>query len=314
MINKLTKIPLLTTMFSASVFQIAQAGFTTNDLYLGFTQSTAQSDYIIDLGKPSAVGVGSSSAVDLGKDFSLATFNSVFTGGASGVSMAVVGGNTAFGQFGVYATQVRIGGAGNPAVAGSNIAVGHSSTAMSGGAAAVASILSSTVNGLPTAGNSVVDSTKSYTAVVNTTGVQNNFIGKTGVTPFGTFGSSAILYLDLYHATVPNPYTYLGYFTMDLSSSAPKFTFTPSAAPGTTNAPPPSPAALSIARTGNSSTISFVSSNAVTYSLFYTNSGGLSAPVSNWPSLPATIKGDGTLKSFTDSTTDAERVYRVGGR
>jgi hypothetical protein len=310
-LNKLAKVSLLTTAFSASVFQVAQAGFTTNDLYLGFTQSTAQSDYIIDLGKPSAVGVGSSSAVDLGKDFSLATFNSVFTGGASGVSMAVVGGNTAFGQFGVYATQVRIGGAGNPAVAGSNIVVGHSSTAMSGGAAAVASILSSTVNGLPTAGNSVVDSTKSYTTVVNTTGVQNNFIGKTGVTPSGTFGSSAILYLDLYHAAVSAPYTYLGYFTMDLSTSTPKFTFMPSAAPGTTNTPPPSPA-LSIARTSNVNTISFVTSNAVTYKLFFTNSSGLTAPVTNWPSLPGTITGDGTTKSFTDTTTDAGRVYRVG--
>jgi hypothetical protein len=59
-------------------------------------------------------------------------------------------------------------------------------------------------------------------------------------------------------------------------------------------------------------TISFVTSNAVTYKLFFTNSSGLTAPVTNWPSLPGTITGDGTTKSFTDTTTDAGRVYRVG--
>ena len=160
----------------------------------------------------------------------------------------------------------------------------------------------------------MLDPTKSYTQVIDTTGLQNNFIGKTGVVPFGTFDASGILYLDLYHATVSTPYTYLGYFTMDLSTSTPKFTFTPSAAPGSTNAPPPPPSMLSLARTGNSSTISFISSNAVTYRLFYTNSGGLSAPVTSWPSLPGTITGDGTIKSFSDSTADADRVYRVGGR
>ena len=152
--------------------------------------------------------------------------------------MAVVGGDNAFGQFGVYATQVRNGGPGNPAVAGSTITAAHTSALMSGGAAQVSGILASIPGGLPAAGNSAVDPTKSYSAVVDTLQVGGNFIGKTGVVPFGTFDSSAILYLDLYHANVSTPYTYLGYFTMDLSTSSAKFTFMLSAAPGSTNAPP----------------------------------------------------------------------------
>jgi hypothetical protein len=211
-------------VFATSAAQMAQAGFTVNDLYIGFGESTATSDYIIDLGQPAS----GSTVVDLSSDFSLATFNSVFTGGANGVMVAVVGGDNVFGQYGVYATQVRIGGAGDPSVPGSSLTAAHSSTAMSGGAAAVSSILSSTVNGLPTAGNSVVDSTKSYTSVVDTTGVQNNFIGKTGVNPAGTIDSSGIIYEDLYHATTSSPYTYMGYFTVDPGASS--ITFTPAAA------------------------------------------------------------------------------------
>jgi hypothetical protein len=73
----------------------------------------------------------------------------------------------------------------------------------------------------------------------------------------------------------------------------------------------PAQVTLSIVRTNNVSTISFGSSSSVTYSLFYTNAAGLGAPVSNWPSLPGTISGDGTTKSFQDTTTDAARFYRV---
>src|SRR6516162_11394118 len=101
-----TKTALMTiALASASVAQVARAGFTVNDLYLGFTQSSAQSDYIIDLGQPSTVGVGGSTVVDLSSDFSFATFNSIFTGVPVGVTVAVVGGDNVFGQFAVYTTQ-----------------------------------------------------------------------------------------------------------------------------------------------------------------------------------------------------------------
>ena len=61
------------------------------------------------------------------------------------------------------------------------------------------------------------------------------------------------------------------------------------------------------------SAISFASASSVTYTLCFTNAAGVGAPVSNWPSLPRAISGDGTAKSFQDTTTDPSRFYRVLG-
>jgi hypothetical protein len=79
----------------------------------------------------------------------------------------------------------------------------------------------------------------------------------------------------------------------------------------TATTPPPTQVTLNIARTNNVSTISFASSSSVTYKLFFTNSAGLGTAVSHWPSQSGTISGDGTTKSFQDSTTDPMRFYRV---
>jgi hypothetical protein len=234
--TKLTKTALLTAVFAASVSQLAQAGFTANDLYLGFSQSSATSDYIIDLGQPTALGLGGSSVMDISGDFSLATFNSVFTGGANGVNMAIIGGNNAP-VFGVFATQVRSGGSGDPAVAGSSITATHSTSQMSGGAASITAI-GALAGGLPTAGNYLLDPNKTYTAAV-ATGVQNNFIGKTGVNPTGTIDSSGIIYEDLYKATTSSAYTYQGYLAFDAGTGS--LTFTPAAA-----APVPEPGTYAI--------------------------------------------------------------------
>jgi len=110
--------------------------------------------------------------------------------------------------------------------------------------------------------------------------------------------------------TVVDPHTgtsglawYIGYFEFKSDGT---MTFTREAA---TTAP--AQVALSMARTNDVSTISFVSSSSVTYKLFFTNSAGLGAPVSSWPSQPGTISGDGTSKSFQDTTTDPMRIYRV---
>ena len=99
---------------------------------------------------------------------------------------------------------------------------------------------------------------------------------------------------------------YVGYFEF---SSNGTMTFTRQAA--TTS---PAQVALSVSKLNNVNTISFPSSSSVTYTLFFTNSAGLSAPVGTWPSLPGTISGDGTMKSFQDTTTDAMRFYRVGAQ
>jgi hypothetical protein len=73
----------------------------------------------------------------------------------------------------------------------------------------------------------------------------------------------------------------------------------------------PAQVALSVARSNDMSTITFLSSSSATYKLYFTNSAGLGAPVSNWPSQSGTISGDGTTKSFQDTTTDQLRFYRV---
>ena len=223
--KRFTKTAMLGAAVGAVlVSQSAQAGFTVNDLYLGFTQSSASSDLIIDLGQASSL-IGASSVVDLSSDLAgLSTFNSTFNTSANGVGMAVVGGDNVFGSFGVFATQVRSGGAGTAAIPGSSLtATPHSSSAMSGGASAVSAIMSSVVGGLPTAGNQASDTTKSYSATeVNGA---TTFLGKTGVQPAGTIGSSGIMYEDLWAATTTKAYTYEGFFTFNYGADS--LTFTP---------------------------------------------------------------------------------------
>jgi len=102
---------------------------------------------------------------------------------------------------------------------------------------------------------------------------------------------------------------YIGYFEF---SSDGTMTFTREAANTTPVAP--SPVALSIVASNQTRTISFLSSNSVTYQLCFTNATGLSAPVANWPALPATISGDGTTKSFQDTSAEPNRFYRVQER
>jgi hypothetical protein len=97
---------------------------------------------------------------------------------------------------------------------------------------------------------------------------------------------------------------YVGYFELETDGS---MTFTRQAA-----SPPPPPApVLTIARSGAVTSISFLSASQTTYTLLYTNAAGLTAPSSVWPALQATITGDGTTKTFHDTTTDPTRLYRV---
>jgi hypothetical protein len=94
---------------------------------------------------------------------------------------------------------------------------------------------------------------------------------------------------------------YVGYFEFEPDGS---MTFTRQAAS------PPAPT-LSVARTNNVSSIAFLSANQANYTLLYTNTAGLSAPSSTWPSLPGAITGNGSMQTFQDTTTDASRVYQV---
>jgi hypothetical protein len=300
--NKLIKFATV-ALISVSFSQLARAAFTINDLYLGFNESSAESDYIINLGlATTAVGVGGATVVDLSSQFSLSEFNSIFAGGANGVNVAVVGGDNAFGSYDVYATQIRTNGAGNPAVPGSSLSgQTHSQTEISGAAAALSG------SPWPVAGGSTNDTTKSFTSAVGPTVTAGDFIGKSGVNPFDTFGSPAIVYLDLWYATPTVAYTYKGYFKIDISTGTPHLTFTPSGAP---YSEPPAPR-LTITRSGITNTISLGTTNGATYTLIYNTLSGLTTPRSTWPVLGSPISGTGTTINFTDTNAAAGRVYSV---
>src|SRR5258708_18929118 len=111
-------------------------------------------------------------------------------------------------------------------------------------------------------------------------------------------------YLDPTTSRTNGAAYYVGYFLFNPSGT---MTFTRAAA--ITSSPPPP--VLSITRSGNISTISFGTTNAATYTLCYTNSSGLTTSVTNWPSSSTNITGDGTVRSFMDTTTDSNRIYRV---
>jgi hypothetical protein len=99
---------------------------------------------------------------------------------------------------------------------------------------------------------------------------------------------------------------YVGYFQF-----CPDGTMTFVRASASTTPPPPQ---LTVTRTGTTNLISFSSANGATYTLYYTNSAGLTQPTITWPSLPTTIIGDGSVKTFTNSAGDAPRYYRVGAQ
>lgn len=206
-----------------------------NDLYLGFQNYTggAGADYIINLGAASGI-VGGTSVVDLSSYFSLSDFNSVL-GTSSSMMGGVVGGNqngSAINPYDNFATQLRVGGAGNPAIPGSDLSgVLLSSSGDSGAFSDLGSL------NAPAAGTGILDTTKSWqNSVENGTQTINTFWSATGVNPDSPVAASGVLYEDLWQTSSPGgfssyPYQYLGYFTLDLSSSSPSLTFTPQAVP-----------------------------------------------------------------------------------
>lgn len=105
------------------------------------------------------------------------------------------------------------------------------------------------------------------------------------------------------HSTGGSDY-YVGYFQFNPDGS---LSFT-RASSGTVTLP--APQIVSATRAGNLSTISFTTTNGANYTLYYTNTAGLTTPVSSW-TIGSSLTGDGTTRTLTDTTTDAARVYRV---
>jgi len=76
---------------------------------------------------------------------------------------------------------------------------------------------------------------------------------------------------------------------------------------------PPVPKIVSFVRSGSTDSVYFTTTNgSFTYTLYYTNAAGLTAPITNWIASPTTIVGNGNTNSLTDTSTDANRFYRIG--
>jgi hypothetical protein len=226
---------LLALALAAVLSQTARAQYTANDLILGFTQSGAQNDYIIDLGNANtAVGANGSTLVDLSSLVNPATFNGTFAGGlANGVAMGVVGGDQSLAGRDVYITSLR-SAIGTPSVPGSTAPASLASTPMSSGVGDLATL----VNGLqlsPGGSATPAQAAANSWSTLITSVTPPSFEADTGRDPTGQATESAI-YEDLYRGTPGAAMTYLGYFTFDTTSGA-SFTFTPSTS---TSIPEPS--------------------------------------------------------------------------
>jgi hypothetical protein len=113
-------------------------------------------------------------------------------------------------------------------------------------------------------------------------------------------------YTDPNSGTTSGAAYYVGYFTLNPNGT---MTFTRAS----TVAQPPAPQIVSMARSGNTSTVFFTTTNGTfTYSLYYTNSTGLTASATNWPVSSTTLIGNGLTNSLSDTTTATNRFYRIG--
>jgi hypothetical protein len=93
--------------------------------------------------------------------------------------------------------------------------------------------------------------------------------------------------------------SYIGYFTFNTDGTT---TFTRS----TTRV------SLTITQNAGVNSISFFSYPGINYTLYETNIGGLSMPLSTWTPLSTISGAVGGITNFTDASADPGRVYAVG--
>jgi hypothetical protein len=232
--KRLTRAALLVGgAILASQSAFAQPLFVNSDLYLGFQNSGGggSADYIINLGPASGI-VNQPSVVNLSSFFSSSLFNSPALQGTNSAAIyaGVVGANNSGNPSQVWGTQARTGNLGSPALAGSS-APGGLTTAQDTFVAQKLSPLYA-----PAAGTGLLDGGKTWEGYVEPTLSANSFWGTAGFNPDSQFSSSAVLYEDLWGTSDSSgrgsqPFTYLGYFTLDLTGSSPSLTFTPQAVP-----------------------------------------------------------------------------------
>jgi hypothetical protein len=152
-----------------------------------------------------------------------------------------------------------------------------------------------------------VGSGHEYGALVGTAGnYLNSFQGNVEKTNSPTFTTdNQPARADLYElrpdstGTQP-PGKFLGYFELTPAGTLSFVAASPA---------PPAPT-LTIHATNGVQTVTFPTVNGANYTLYSTNSAGLSAPVSTWP-VSTNVIGDGSTVTFLDNSTDANRFYRI---
>jgi len=311
--NLIAAVLLIGGTILASQSAFAQFPFVQNDLYMGFQNSGGggSADYIINLGAASNI-VGQATVVDLSSDFSSSLFNnSALQGTSSQIYGGVVGGEghtAGGGTSDIFLTQLRTSNIGNPAVAGSSLSGTSPRSQDDNSETAIAQM------DAPSAGTGLLDSSKSWENFVEPINGSGTFLGAMGINPDSFFSPSTVLYEDLYETKATGPegsggYTYLGYFTLDLTGQNPVLTFS------STNVPPTlttKPIIVSVSKAG--STVTVVSSNAVqnfTYQLQYTAS--LTPPIS-WNNVGSSVVAGSSMVTNAETTaTVSTRFYRVQG-
>jgi hypothetical protein len=208
--------------------QGAQASINENGVYMGFQNTGASADYIVNLGSLSSI-IGQTSVVDLSSDFSLSDFSSVYGTGSSATLAAVVG--AANNSSDAFGTALRTSNIGDPAVAGSTDpnGTGLNHTQDNTVYADISSI------NAPASPGGQLDTGKTWSSKVSPTQASGNYYSAAGFNPNSTITTSSVLYEDLYlttdtHATglgdTAKPFVYEGYFTIDFTGSTPDVTFT----------------------------------------------------------------------------------------
>jgi len=97
--------------------------------------------------------------------------------------------------------------------------------------------------------------------------------------------------------------TYLGFFEL-----SPEGVLTYTAGPSASALTPPT--ITGITRNGTDTIVSFNTVSSAHYSLCFTDSSGLSSPVTTWPTI-GPVTGTGSVMSLTNSTAAANQFYRV---
>jgi hypothetical protein len=157
--------------------------------------------------------------VNLSGDFSSSLFNSIFTGGANGVSMGVVGGNGAFGSIDLFTS-----------ISGSTSSTDTSGYSSSSSTLSTAANRISTMSlDLPSSGGGMMETNKNWANDISPTFTAESFYGASGINPNTAIGNTGIITEGLWKSTPGNGFTYLGSLTLNTSGGS--LTYTPAAIP-----------------------------------------------------------------------------------